>query len=103
MAAFEWRPLREVDTNHLVASRCQLHQAIQNVAAVGRKFLPESKHDVNATLSWVPGLSRMAGQWVEGDISFRSSIEPSAFKIFLVENFLKTLLSKFSTTLNISS
>ena len=35
----------------------------------------------------------MAGQWVEGDISFRSSIEPSAFKIFLVDRKVQVISS----------
>lgn len=93
MDTFDWRPLQKIDTEKLRATREVLHPAIQNVAAVGRKFLPHSKQDEHATLSWVPGLSRLAGQWVKGDISFRSSISLEAFRIFLVDEKVNTLAS----------
>lgn len=91
MDTFNWNPLIVVDPDELRHARIQLHQAIQNVAAVGRKFLPHSVGDENATLSWVPGLKRMAGKWVKGDISLRSSISLEEFKIYLVDEKVAVL------------
>lgn len=91
MDAFSWNPLVPVDPEEIRIARYQLHQAIQNVAAVGRKFLPSAKRDQNATLSWIPGLRRMAGKWVKGDVSFRSSFSFEEFAIYLVDEKVQTL------------
>ena len=74
--------------------RDQCHQAIQNVAAVGRSFLPESKEDENANLEWDANLQRLVGRWVETeDVTFRSSISISEFTVFLVSEDFETISS----------
>lgn len=93
MNTFTWRPLTPVDPERVRQTRYQLHQAIQNVAAVGRKFSPESPGDEYAALTWVPGLSRMAGHWVSGDKTFRSSISPESFAVYLVDEKVIELAS----------
>lgn len=93
MQTFDWRPLSRIDPAQISATRQQLHQAIQNVAAVGRKFLPKSQQDKQATLTWVPGLSRLAGEWVSGRLTFRSSFSLEAFAVYLVDQKVNTLAS----------
>ncbi|MAE82567.1 MAG: hypothetical protein CMB80_07535 [Flammeovirgaceae bacterium] len=93
MDTFSWIPLTSIDPEEIKYARIQLHQSIQNVSAVGRKFLDQSAGDVNATLTWVPGHRRMAGKWVKGDISFRSSISLEEFTIYLVDEKVQTLSS----------
>ncbi|MEQ9302290.1 MAG: hypothetical protein RJQ14_00130 [Marinoscillum sp.] len=93
MDTFDWKELVQLDPEDIRDSRYQLHHAVQNVAAIGRKFLPYSEGDENAVLTWVPGLMRMAGKWVEGDISFRSSLSFDAFSVFLVDEKVITLAS----------
>ena len=91
MDTFKWIPFVSVDPEEIRNVRAQLHLSVQNVAAVGSEFLSESEGDENAVLSWVPGLRRMAGKWVQGDISFRSSISLEEFKIYLVDEKVMTL------------
>lgn len=74
-------------------AREQCHQAIQNVAAVGRSFLDESKGDEFATLTWDFGLQRLVGQWIEGEVIFRSSISLKDFTVFLVNSQIETISS----------
>jgi hypothetical protein len=66
---------------------------VQNVAAVGRKFLTPSDQDENAVLYWVPDYWRLAGKWVEGSIQFRSSISFEDLKVHLVDNNIKNIES----------
>ncbi len=94
MQKFHWRDFRPVDIDELAMVRNQYHQAVQSVAAVGRKFLPEVKNDKNGSLIWVPGLTRLAGQWVKGSQSFRSSISFEDFCVYLVDDKVNTI-SKF--------
>ena len=49
-----WKRIENFDTEVLADNRKQLHQAIQNVAAVVRLFLPESEKDEEALLVWIP-------------------------------------------------
>lgn len=93
MDAFTWNPLIAVDPEEIRNARFQLHQAVQNVAAVGRKFLPEKGNDQNATLTWVPGLKRMAGKWVKGNVSFRSSLSFEEFTVLLVDEKVQVISS----------
>ncbi len=88
-----WKRIENFDTDELASNRGQLHQAIQNVSAVGRLFLPESANDEGATLVWIPELSRIAGKWVQGEIRFRSSINPETFTVHLVDASLTSLTS----------
>ncbi|MEL6559295.1 MAG: hypothetical protein AAFQ94_13985 [Bacteroidota bacterium] len=88
-----WKRIEHFDTEVLADNRKQLHQAIQNVAAVGRLFLPESEKDEEALLVWIPELSRIAGKWIQGEIKFRSSISPESFTVHLVDASLTTLSS----------
>ncbi|MFT4835024.1 MAG: hypothetical protein ACI83W_000928 [Marinoscillum sp.] len=93
MNSFEWRTLHISDKGKFKISKDQVHQAMQNVAAVGRKFLPKTPYDQQSTLVWVPGLTRMAGGWVEGEITFRSSISLTSFEVFLVDSKVNTIAS----------
>jgi hypothetical protein len=94
MQKFDWKDFRPVDIDELVLVKNQYHQAIQSVAAVGRKFLPDIKNDQNALLAWVPGHTRLAGQWVKGSQIFRSSISFEDFSIYLVDNKVN-VIAKF--------
>jgi len=71
--------------------REQYHQAIQNVVAVGRSFLPESKGDEFANLTWDFKLQRLVGQWIEGETIFRSSISLREFTVYLVDRQFGTI------------
>ncbi len=93
MLALEWRSFDSIETQRIENARVQFHAAIQNVAAVGRRFLKESPNDEYATLFWVPGLLRLAGHWVEGNTKFRSSISFSDFNIYLVDDRVNTISS----------
>ncbi len=93
MLSLDWRPFHKIDSSRVSNARGQFHVAIQNVSAVGRRFLGDSKSDRNATLFWIPGLSRMAGHWVEGNIRFRSSISLEDFNIYLVDERVNTISS----------
>ncbi|MFT6866944.1 MAG: hypothetical protein ACJA08_001782 [Cyclobacteriaceae bacterium] len=95
MQQFEWRDLGQVDYNELGQTKNQVHQAIQLVAAVGRKFREVSPNDDNATLSWIPGLTRLAGKWVQGNKTFRTSLGLIDFCIYIVDEKVNTI-SKFS-------
>lgn len=86
-----WIHLKPVDPETLQFYREQFHQAVQNVSAVGRKFLPKIDHDQNAVLYWVPDYWRMAGKWVEGSIQFRSSISFVDLCVHLVDNNIKDM------------
>ncbi|XOV92604.1 MAG: hypothetical protein ACFHWX_20655 [Bacteroidota bacterium] len=93
MLSLDWRPFEPLDQSRLSNARNQFHVAIQNVASVGRRFLGESKTDGKATLFWIPGLSRMAGHWVDGKIRFRSSLSLEDFTIYLVDERINTISS----------
>ncbi|MFY0625398.1 MAG: hypothetical protein JXR07_03815 [Reichenbachiella sp.] len=90
----QWQLLTFPSIADIVQAREQCHQAIQNVSAVGRSFLPESKEDVNANLEWDSKLQRLVGRWVETeDITFRSSISISEMTVYLVDRKFETISS----------
>lgn len=89
----EWQPLTFPAPEDMIQVREQYHQAIQNVAAVGRSFLPKSDQDENANLEWDFNLQRLVGRWVEGDQKFRSSISLKKFEVYLVDEKFQTLSS----------
>ncbi|MEO9805659.1 MAG: hypothetical protein ABJF04_20545 [Reichenbachiella sp.] len=89
----DWQLLTFPDVTELIQTRKQFHQAIQNVAAVGRSFLPASAEDENANLEWDFNLQRLVGRWVEADIKFRSSISLKRFEVYLVDENLNTISS----------
>ncbi len=93
MLSLEWRPVGRYNKTRVSSAKIQYHVAIQNVAAIGRRFLGESKGDLNASLFWIPGLSRMAGRWIKGKITFRSSISFLDFSIYLVDDRVNTISS----------
>jgi hypothetical protein len=64
---------------------------VQNVSAVGRKFLEPVKGDENATLVWIPQLNRLAGKWVDSNIRFRSSISFDDFSVHLVDENVNSI------------
>jgi len=88
-----WLPIESYDQKGYDRVRQNYHQAVQNVAAVGRAYLPQSDRDENATLQWVPGLRRLAGKWVGQEAVFRSSISFEHFQLYLVSPRLITLAS----------
>lgn len=89
----DWQLLTFPQIDDLNESRKQFHQAIQNVAAVGRSFLPESDEDEYANLEWDFNLQRLVGRWVDAGIKFRSSISLRKFEVYLVNEELKTISS----------
>ena len=90
----QWQLLTFPDRQEIAQTREQCHQAIQNVAAVGRSFLPPSDEDENANLEWDNNLQRLVGRWVEtSEVTFRSSISISDFTVFLVSQDFETLSS----------
>lgn len=90
----QWQLLTFPSIEDIAQAREQSHQAIQNVAAVGRSFLSESKNDENANLEWDPKLQRLVGRWVEtDDITFRSSISISEMTVYLVNRDFETISS----------
>ncbi len=89
-----WQLLTFPNVEDIVQAREQCHQAIQNVAAVGRSFLPNSKEDENANLEWDSKLQRLVGRWVEtGDITFRSSLSIAEMTVYLVNRNYETISS----------
>lgn len=94
MQQFDWREFnKKTNTNDLIDVKEQLHLVLQTVAAIGRKFLDPSEGDENATLSWVPGLTRLAGRWVKGNITFRASLSFKDFGIYLVDEKINVISS----------
>ena len=83
-----WRTLLSVNFQELSKTRKQVHQAIQNVSAVGRCLSPPSDYDEFGTLEWIPDLQRLAGKWIEGDVKFRSSLDFKDFSVHLVNERL---------------
>jgi hypothetical protein len=65
--------------------------AAQNVALVGIHYTEQANEQPYNTLSWIPGLWRMAGCWVEGTKTFRSSLSITSFELFLVDKKLNIL------------
>lgn len=88
----EWSDFPRISTKDWVFARRQFHLGVQNVAIVGRTYLPESENDENAILHWIPGFWRMAGQWVKGEEkTIRSSISFEDFNLYLVDQKVSTL------------
>lgn len=90
MLNFEWSDFAPVDFQKLRNARDQYHHAVQSVSLVGRRFIPEGT-DKRSTMTWVPGLSRLAGKWVKGEKAFRSSICFESFSLLLVDEKVNTL------------
>ena len=88
-----WKPFLFPDPSEVSAARKQFHQAIQNVGSIGRSFLEEKPGDVNANLEWDESLNRLAGRWIEGDLTFRSSFSLSEFSVLLVDEAYHTVSS----------
>ncbi len=88
---YEWYALRSLDLDLLRSMKNDCHLAIQNVSAVGRTFLEPVSNDRNASLNWIPGLWRLAGNWVSGIHKFRSSLSFDDFSIYLVDEKVNTL------------
>ncbi|UXX80923.1 hypothetical protein N7E81_07400 [Reichenbachiella carrageenanivorans] len=89
----DWQLLTFPELSELAQTRAQFHQAIQNVAAVGRSFLPHCADDENANLEWDFDLQRLVGRWIEADIKFRSSISLQKFEVYLVDQQFQTISS----------
>jgi hypothetical protein len=88
-----WQAFEAIEYEKLAETRMQAHQAIQNVAAVGRCLSDSSDGDDFATLEWIPELQRLAGQWIQGNVIFRSSLDFSDFSVHLVNRALKSISS----------
>lgn len=87
----EWRVFDDLDFDKIKHTRIQYHQAIQNVAAVGRTFLPKTPTDQHTALIWVPGHYRLAGGWIKGNQLFRSSIGFKEFAIYMVDRQVQVI------------
>ncbi|PIB36618.1 hypothetical protein BFP72_15020 [Reichenbachiella sp. 5M10] len=88
-----WQRFTYPSLEDLKQAKEQSHQAIQNVAAVGRSFLEESPNDEHANLEWDTKLQRLVGRWVQADVTFRSSISIYDFKVYLVDEAFRTISS----------
>jgi len=91
MEPIAWKLLTNTDFDRMNVARQLLHQAIQPVAAVGRKYLPKSKDDKNANLVWVPQFQRLAGNWVEGKTKFRCSLDLAKLTVYLVDDEMNVI------------
>jgi hypothetical protein len=91
MIKYDWHPLRYVPLNPFLILKAKLHLAAQNVALVGIHYAEQPDQGTHNTLSWIPGLWRMAGHWVKGTKTFRSSLSLTSFELFLVDKRLNTL------------
>lgn len=80
-----WHKLTFPELTEISEARKQYHQAIQNVAAVGRSLLPQVEDDHYANLEWDEKVQRLVGRWVEGETKFRSSISFEDFSVYLVD------------------
>ncbi|MEM8894821.1 MAG: hypothetical protein AAGC88_09600 [Bacteroidota bacterium] len=89
----DWQTLTLTDFKKLEDAKNQFHLGVQNVAAVGRKFLEQDKSDSKATLVWIPEYQRLAGQWIDGNIKFRSSIGFTDFAVHLVDEHVNSISS----------
>ncbi len=87
----EWTPYNGLSDEDYAKVRSNVHVAIQNIAAIGRVYLPKSEEDQNAVLTWIPGYWRFAGMWIDGNKKFRSSISLKDFNIYLVDRTVKVL------------
>ncbi|MGL1886498.1 MAG: hypothetical protein OCD76_08280 [Reichenbachiella sp.] len=88
-----WQKLTYPSLTDMTQARMQCHQAIQNVAAVGRSFLPEDAGDQYGNLTWDAKLQRLVGHWIEGETIFRSSISIQDFTVYLVDKTFTTISS----------
>ncbi|MEQ9300692.1 MAG: hypothetical protein RIF33_19125 [Cyclobacteriaceae bacterium] len=88
-----WQQLTIKDFEALRVVKDQFHLGVQNVAAVGRKFLEADKRDENATLVWIPEYGRIAGKWIDAKIMFRSSIGFNDFAVHLVDESVTSISS----------
>ena len=93
MSAFDWKPMMQIDPEDIRDAKSILHQAIQNVASIGRKFLDPQPPEFNSRMVWVPALTRMAGGWIPAETTFRSSLSLESFEIFIVDRKVHTLAS----------
>lgn len=91
METIGWKLISNSDFKALKSARQQAHQAIQQVSAVGRKYLPTTKDDKNANLVWVPQHQRLSGSWVEGNVIFRPSMDIPNFAVLLVDDEMNVL------------
>ncbi|WP_258102953.1 hypothetical protein [Marinoscillum sp. MHG1-6] len=89
----DWTDFTPLDLAVFNSTRDQFHHAIQFVSAVGRKFSNEGVNETAAVLTWVPGLKRLASNWVEGKMLFRASISFEDFSIYLVDGKVNTISS----------
>ena len=71
MIKYNWHHLHYVPLNTFLTLKTKLHLAAQNVALVGIHYTEQADEQAYNTLSWIPGLWRMAGRWVEGTKTFR--------------------------------
>ena len=89
-----WQLLTFPELEDITQAKELCHQAIQNVSAVGRNFLPKEQEDSQSNLEWDAKLQRLAGRWIETEsITFRSSFSLIEFKVYLVDKDLNTLSS----------
>lgn len=94
MMTHQWQLLNFPALEDIKQAREQCHQAVQNVAAVGRSFLPKTKDDQSANLEWDSNLQRLVGRWVEArEVTFRSSISLNEFTVYLVARDFQTISS----------
>lgn len=94
---YDWFVIEKPDQVALKKTVDVYHYLIQKVAQVGRSYIDhDPEKDLwSDTLIWIPGLWRMAGQWINGSQKFRSSISLKEFTFFLVDQKINTLASLY--------
>jgi hypothetical protein len=75
----QWLPLTFSDFESLHASKLQYYQAVQYVAAIGRKYLEKSKYDESAILVWDSDQKLLKGNLIAAKSNFRVVMSISGF------------------------
>lgn len=88
---YSWFELSAVDLELFQKLKNQVHHLILAVSSVGRTFMEPSNENERTALIWIPGLWRMAGQWIPANRKFRSSVNFKEGKILLVDERVNTL------------
>lgn len=89
----QWLPLTFSDFDSLQSTKLQYYQAVQYVAAIGRKYLEKSKYDESAILLWDGDQKLLKGNLITAKLSFRVMLSIANFCI-VIESESGELLSE---------
>ena len=88
---YHWDQLSLIDLEAFHEMKIQIHLALHNVALVGHHYSIAKAGLIPHALYWIPGLWRIAGTWVTGAKTFRSSLSLNSFELYIVDQKLNTL------------